>query len=73
MGCALDIVTLLDVPEGLGEPRILSLGNASDHSQCAAQQIMNGSLYDASIPESLDREEILSPTALNADPDDPNP
>jgi DNA-binding IscR family transcriptional regulator len=47
IACELDAVTLLDIHEALGEPRILSLGNDHDHPECAVEQIVNASLNDA--------------------------
>ncbi len=47
IACDLDAVTLLDIHEALGEPRILSFGNDSDHPECAVEQVVNASLDDA--------------------------
>ena len=47
IACDLETVTLLDVHEALGEPKILSLGNDNDQPECAVEQIVNASLDDA--------------------------
>lgn len=47
IACDLHTVTLRDVYEALGEPRLLAIGNRSDAPQCLVEQAVNAALGDA--------------------------
>ncbi len=43
----LDSVTLLDVHNAVGGPRIFAIGNERDNPQCAVERVVNAALEDA--------------------------
>jgi DNA-binding IscR family transcriptional regulator len=47
IACDLRRVTLRDVYEALGEPRLLAMGNRSESPQCLVEQAVNATLGDA--------------------------
>jgi DNA-binding IscR family transcriptional regulator len=47
IACDLAGVSLLDVHNAVGGPRIFAIGNQHSHPACAVEQVVNGALEDA--------------------------
>lgn len=61
IACDLSRITLLDVHEAVGGPRIFAIGNETDHPGCAVERVVNAALDDA-----LRRAEALLVERLGA-------
>lgn len=47
LSCDLAQVSLLDIHEAVGGPRIFAIGSANDNPQCAVEKVVNAALDDA--------------------------
>lgn len=47
LACDLSAVTLRDIHEGLGSPRLLAIGHQSERPDCLAEQAVDAALGDA--------------------------
>lgn len=47
IACDLNSVTLLDIHNAVGGPRIFAIGTDRDHPDCAVEQVVNAALFDA--------------------------
>lgn len=47
ISCPLDRITLADIHQALGAPRVFAMGHRDDHPSCLVEQAVNGALGDA--------------------------
>lgn len=47
LSCDLASVTLLDIHNAVGGPRIFAIGNTTDNPQCAVEKVVNAALDEA--------------------------
>lgn len=47
IACDLDDVTLLDIHNAVGGPRIFSIGTDRENPECVVEQVVNAAIFDA--------------------------
>ncbi len=47
LSCDLASVTLLDIHQAVGGPRLFAIGNTTDNPQCAVEKVVNAALDEA--------------------------